>query len=50
MRRAESRLHERRLHIALHNCEHFATWCKTGISDSEQVNTLLRLLTPFSPA
>ncbi len=35
--RAGSRLGESRFDIMLHNCEHFSTWCKTGISDSEQV-------------
>lgn len=35
--RAESRLGEDRYHLAFNNCEHFATWCKTGNSSSEQV-------------
>ena len=38
--RARSRLGESRFDILLHNCEHFATWCKTGISDSEQIYAL----------
>lgn len=42
--RAEARLGERSFHIVLHNCEHFATWCKTGINNSEQVNLLLKAL------
>jgi hypothetical protein len=42
--RAEQRIGERSFHIVLHNCEHFATWCKTGISNSEQINTLLSLI------
>ena len=40
--RALSRLGESRFDIMLHNCEHFATWCKTGISDSEQIHALWR--------
>lgn len=40
--RARSRLGESRFDIFLHNCEHFATWCKTGINDSEQINALWR--------
>ncbi len=35
--RAESRLGRRDFHLVFNNCEHFATWCKTGIADSEQV-------------
>ncbi len=40
--RAESRLGSVAFDIVLNNCEHFATWCKTGISDSEQVYALWR--------
>jgi hypothetical protein len=40
--RAESRLGLADFDIVLNNCEHFATWCKTGISDSEQVYSLWR--------
>lgn len=35
--RAKSRLGERRYDLLLNNCEHFATWCKTGRNESEQV-------------
>ena len=35
--RAESRLGEDKYSLLFNNCEHFATWCKTGISDSKQV-------------
>src|SRR5262245_35220683 len=35
--RAESRLGEDKYHLAFNNCEHFATWCKTGNASSEQV-------------
>lgn len=48
MSRAESRLGEFAFDIIFNNCEHFATWCKTGISNSEQVNELWRQV--LSPA
>ncbi|MFE4106667.1 lecithin retinol acyltransferase family protein [Almyronema epifaneia] len=35
--RAESRLGERRYDLLTNNCEHFATWCKTGRSESAQL-------------
>ncbi len=42
--RAESRLGERNYNIATNNCEHFAIWCKTGVSESTQVEELLSIL------
>lgn len=40
--RAESRLRlrENKYNIAFNNCEHFATWCKTGKHESKQVNEM----------
>jgi hypothetical protein len=38
--RAESRLGESRFDLMSNNCEHFAAWCKTGISDSHQLNAI----------
>jgi hypothetical protein len=35
--RAESCLGEQRYDLLTHNCEHFATWCKTGRWESEQL-------------
>lgn len=35
--RAESRLDEASYNLVFSNCEHFATWCKTGKQQSEQV-------------
>ena len=35
--RAKSKLGERKYHPVTNNCEHFALWCKAGISSSEQV-------------
>ncbi|AVH68453.1 lecithin retinol acyltransferase family protein [Nostoc sp. 'Peltigera membranacea cyanobiont' N6] len=37
MQRAEERLGEVAYDLLFNNCEHFATWCKTGIHKSEQV-------------
>ncbi|WP_204102569.1 MULTISPECIES: lecithin retinol acyltransferase family protein [Spirulina sp. CCY15215] len=37
VRRAESRLGEKRYNLLFNNCEHFANWCKTGMSYSQQV-------------
>ncbi|MBP6104974.1 MAG: lecithin retinol acyltransferase family protein [Steroidobacteraceae bacterium] len=49
IRRAEGRLGNSGFDIVLNNCEHFATWCKTGISDSEQVHAIWRtILDPMS--
>ena len=41
--RAESRLGELGFDAWLNNCEHFATWCRTGISNSAQVDGLWRM-------
>ena len=38
--RAKSRLGERKYNPFTNNCEHFALWCKTDISSSEQVNNM----------
>ncbi|QQE65282.1 phage-shock protein [Leptolyngbya sp. BL0902] len=37
MQRAESRLGERQYDLFFNNCEHFATWCKIGRSESAQL-------------
>ena len=39
--RAKSRLGEKNYSLEGNNCEHFAFWCKTGISDSHQVNKVM---------
>lgn len=36
--RAESRLNKAGYDLFYNNCEHFATWCKTGNKKSEQVD------------
>ncbi len=38
--RAEARIGEKAFSIIFHNCEHFSSWCKTGISNSDQVNAV----------
>jgi len=38
VQRARSKLGETQYNLVLHNCEHFAIWCKTGVSESSQVN------------
>jgi hypothetical protein len=43
--RAISRLGENKYSLAFNNCEHFAVWCKTGISESTQVERVLDALT-----
>lgn len=42
--RAESRLEERQYNLLFNNCEHFANWCKTGISDSKQIKDFIPAL------
>jgi Lecithin retinol acyltransferase len=37
IQRAESRLGERQYSLLSNNCEHFATWCKTGRNESQQL-------------
>jgi len=39
--RAESRLGENKYNLLFNNCEHFATWCKTGISNSQQIKNFI---------
>ncbi len=39
--RAESRLGERNYNLLFNNCEHFANWCKTGVSESQQVRDFI---------
>jgi hypothetical protein len=37
IRRALSRVGERGYHLLISNCEHFASWCKTGEARSTQI-------------
>lgn len=43
VRRARGRLGEEKYNLVTNNCEHFAMWCKTGVSDSSQVKQFIRL-------
>jgi Lecithin retinol acyltransferase len=40
IQRAKSRLGESKYNLLFNNCEHFATWCKNGLSESEQVKNV----------
>lgn len=42
--RAKSRLGERDYSLPFNNCEHFAIWCKTGLSNSSQVDRFIEVL------
>lgn len=42
--RARSRLGEENYSLLSNNCEHFAIWCKTGVSRSYQVRRAAELL------
>jgi hypothetical protein len=44
VRRAKSRLGEDQYNLAFNNCEHFATWCKTGHSKSSQVEVVFDVM------
>lgn len=46
MNRAKSRLGENEYNLFTNNCEFFALWCKTNISESHQVEDLLKVLNP----
>ena len=48
--RAESRLGENKYNLLFNNCEHFASWCKTGISNSRQVREFLPIITHLDAA
>jgi hypothetical protein len=41
LRRAMSRLGEQNYNLLFNNCEHFATWCKTGRHRSVQVDSVV---------
>ena len=42
--RAENRLGEAKYNFLFNNCEHFATWCKTGISHSKQIQDFIPVM------
>jgi len=41
--RARSRLGQIGFDLFFNNCEHFATWCRTGLANSTQIDSLWRL-------
>ena len=41
LRRAMSRIGEQNYNLLFNNCEHFATWCKTGRHRSDQVQSVV---------
>ena len=45
VQRARSKIGEKQYNLVFNNCEHFAVWCKTGLSESRQINDLIRLIT-----
>ena len=42
VKRARSRVGERKFLLHANNCEHFAVWCKTGVKQSYQVNAVIK--------
>ncbi len=48
VQRAKSRLGEKKYNILFNNCEHFATWCKTGINNSNQIKNFIPLIKKFN--
>lgn len=47
IQRARSRIGEDRYHLLFNNCEHFAIWSKTNISESYQVKNKMKYLSIF---
>lgn len=47
--RAESRLGEQKYNLLFNNCEHFANWCKTGVSESEQIKNFIPAVDKLDP-
>jgi hypothetical protein len=41
VKRSFSRLGENKYNLLFNNCEHFASWCKIGISESQQVKDFI---------
>ncbi|NEO28202.1 MAG: lecithin retinol acyltransferase family protein, partial [Kamptonema sp. SIO4C4] len=49
VQRAMSRLGERKYNLLFNNCEHFANWCTTGVSWSQQVQDFVPFVTQSNP-
>ena len=39
--RARSQIGSREYNLVFFNCEHFARWCRTGVYESDQVNSAI---------
>lgn len=44
VKRAESRLREKKYHLLFNNCEHFAYWCRTGQAKSSQIELVFNII------
>lgn len=44
IQRAKSRLGEKNYNLLFNNCEHFANWCKTGVSYSQQIRDFIPVI------
>ena len=42
VRRARGELGKEEYNLVTNNCEHFAIWCKTGLKESSQINSIDR--------
>lgn len=47
--RALSRLGEQKYNLLFNNCEHFATWCKTGKNESQQIKGFIPFALRLNP-
>jgi hypothetical protein len=43
VRRARSQIGSKGYNLVFYNCEHFARWCKTGKSESKQVEAAVEI-------
>lgn len=44
IQRARKRLGEENYNLVTNNCEHFAMWCKTGVSESSQIKQMMQFV------
>ena len=49
VQRARSRIGEQKYNLLFNNCEHFATWCKTGVASSRQVREFVPIVANMQP-
>jgi hypothetical protein len=48
--RAMNRLGEKKYNLLFNNCEHFATWCKTGVNVSYQLEEFIPIISHLKAA